>query len=85
MKATRKALSRPITGPQESTDYYRLHTKVYTRVHSCLHKKAVYTPGCHPYWVTPTSSQIQLQIPLPSYPSTIISGQLPPTYLPLGV
>eukprot|EP00122_Pirum_gemmata_P000055 Pgem_evm1s41 len=35
--------------------------------------------------VTPISSQIQLQIPLPTYPSTLISGQIPPTYLPLDV
>eukprot|EP00122_Pirum_gemmata_P016353 Pgem_evm1s15286 len=26
-----------------------------------------------------------LQIPLPAYPSTLISGQIPPTYLPLDV
>eukprot|EP00122_Pirum_gemmata_P008293 Pgem_evm1s7643 len=43
------------------------------------------------YYVTPTSGQIQLQssntveIPLPTSPSTLISGQIPPTYLPLDV
>eukprot|EP00122_Pirum_gemmata_P007595 Pgem_evm1s6974 len=31
------------------------------------------------------SRQVQLQIPLPSYPSTLISGQIPPIYLPLDV
>eukprot|EP00122_Pirum_gemmata_P021781 Pgem_evm1s20275 len=36
-------------------------------------------------YVTPISSQIQLQIPLPTYPLTLISGQIPPTYLPLDV
>eukprot|EP00122_Pirum_gemmata_P016503 Pgem_evm1s15430 len=32
--------------------------------------------------VTPISGQVQLQIPpLPTHPLTLISGQIPPTYL----
>eukprot|EP00122_Pirum_gemmata_P001932 Pgem_evm1s1745 len=34
------------------------------------------------YYPTPISVQIQLQIPLSTYPLTLISGQIPPTYLP---
>eukprot|EP00122_Pirum_gemmata_P000677 Pgem_evm2s601 len=37
------------------------------------------------YYTTPNSGQIQLQIPLSIYSSTLISGQIPPTYPPLDV
>eukprot|EP00122_Pirum_gemmata_P006344 Pgem_evm1s5798 len=35
--------------------------------------------------VTPISGQVQLQIPLTTYPLTLISGQISATYLPLDV
>eukprot|EP00122_Pirum_gemmata_P012791 Pgem_evm1s11905 len=41
--------------------------------------------GVYYVYVTPISGQVQLQIPLPTYPLTLISGQISPTYLPLDV
>eukprot|EP00122_Pirum_gemmata_P016380 Pgem_evm1s15312 len=35
--------------------------------------------------VRPITGQIQLQILISTYPSTLISGQIPSTYLPLDV